>query len=179
MLEALSFVDGLWANSFNVPAVVIIIILSCHQLGYPWPSLANPPYRSSLLAGPQGYPPYPHRAAVCRVELTTLLLHGHVKEPKGVHHLWVRPYFFSSVLRVWFISSSSKPSYVCPIFLGSAPLWPWSLDGHACFARHLLLRSSQEIYEDDWIENGVWHFIRSCGGIRRSTTLMSSSLLLQ
>ena len=27
-----------------------------------WPSLATPPYRSSLPAGPQGYIPYPHRA---------------------------------------------------------------------------------------------------------------------
>ena len=43
----------------------IIIILSCHQHGYPWPSLATPPYRSSLLAGPQGYVPYPHIAAGC------------------------------------------------------------------------------------------------------------------
>ena len=34
-------------------------IMSC---GYPWPSLATSPYRSSLLAGPQGYIPYPHRA---------------------------------------------------------------------------------------------------------------------
>ena len=27
---------------------IIIIILSCHQHGYPWPSLATPTYRSSL-----------------------------------------------------------------------------------------------------------------------------------
>ena len=35
---------------------------------------------SSLLsiAGPQGYTPYPHRAAVWRVKLVALLLLGHV-----------------------------------------------------------------------------------------------------
>ena len=44
--------------------IIIIIIMSCRQHGYPWPSLATPPYRSSLLAGPQGYTPYPHKAVV-------------------------------------------------------------------------------------------------------------------
>ena len=58
-----------------------ILILSFHQHGYPWSSLANPPNRSSLLAGPQGYTPYPHGAAVCRFELIALLLLGH----EGVH----------------------------------------------------------------------------------------------
>ena len=62
--------------------IIIIIIMSCHQNGYPWPSLATPPYRSSLPAVPQGYNPYPHRAAVYRSELVALLLLGHVK---GVH----------------------------------------------------------------------------------------------
>ena len=41
----------------------IIIIMSCRQHRYPRSSLATPPYRSSLLAGPQGYILYPHRAA--------------------------------------------------------------------------------------------------------------------
>ena len=49
--------------------LVFIIIMSCRQYGYPWPSLATPPYRSLLLAGPQGYILYSHRAAVCRFEL--------------------------------------------------------------------------------------------------------------
>ena len=44
--------------------MMMIIIMSCRQHGYPRPSLATPPYGSSLLAGPQGYIPYPHRAAV-------------------------------------------------------------------------------------------------------------------
>ena len=45
--------------------IIIIIIMSCRQHVYPWPSLAIFPYRSSLLAGLQGYIPYPHTAAVC------------------------------------------------------------------------------------------------------------------
>ena len=40
--------------------IIIIIIMSCRQHGYPWPSLATSPYPSSLLAGLQGYIPYPH-----------------------------------------------------------------------------------------------------------------------
>ena len=53
--------------------------MSCHQHGYPRPSLVTPPYRPSLPAGPQGYVPYLHRAAVCRFELVALLLLGHLK----------------------------------------------------------------------------------------------------
>ena len=52
-------------------------------------------------AGPQDYTPYLHRAAVCRFDLVTLLLLGHVKGSIGVHHLWAHPYFSSSVLHVW------------------------------------------------------------------------------
>ena len=52
--------------------------MSCHQQGYPWPSLATSPYRSSPLAGLQGYIPYPHIAAVCMFELVELLLLGHM-----------------------------------------------------------------------------------------------------
>ena len=59
-----------------------LIILSCHQHGYPWPSLATPPYRSLLSVGPQGYTPYPHRAAVSRFELVALPLLSHVSGSK-------------------------------------------------------------------------------------------------
>ena len=45
--------------------IIIIIIMSCRQHGYPWPYLATSPYHSSLLAGLQGYIPYPHITAVC------------------------------------------------------------------------------------------------------------------
>ena len=55
---------------------IIIIMMSCCQHGYPWPSLATPPYRSSLLAGLQGHIPYPHRTAECMFELVVLLLSG-------------------------------------------------------------------------------------------------------
>ena len=82
---------------------ILIIIMSCHQHGYPWPSLATSPYRSSPLAGLQGYIPYPHIAAGCMFELVVLLLRGHMWGSIGVHHLWVRPCFSSSVLHVWFI----------------------------------------------------------------------------
>ena len=57
--------------------VKIIIIMSCRQHRYPWSPLAFSPYRSSLLAGLQGYTLYPHIAAVCMFELVVLLLPGH------------------------------------------------------------------------------------------------------
>ena len=57
---------------------IIIIIMSYRQHGYPWPSLATSPYRSSPLAGLQGYIPNPHIAAVCLFELVVLLLPGHM-----------------------------------------------------------------------------------------------------
>ena len=37
----------------------------CRWHGYPWPSLATSPYRSSPLAGVQGCILYPHIAAIC------------------------------------------------------------------------------------------------------------------
>ena len=79
------------------------IILSCHLHRYPWPSLGTPPYCSSLLADPLGYIPYPHRAAVCRFELVSLPLLGHMRGCIGEHHLWIHPCFSSSVQHVWFI----------------------------------------------------------------------------
>ena len=83
--------------------IYIYIILSSQQHGYPWSSIATLPYRSSLLAGPQGYIPYRHRAAVFRFELVALLLLGHVRGSIGEHHLCARPCFSSSVLHVWFV----------------------------------------------------------------------------
>ena len=50
------------------------IIMSCRQPGYPGPSLASSPYRSSPLAGLQGYIPYPHIVAECMFKLVALLL---------------------------------------------------------------------------------------------------------
>ena len=80
-----------------------IIIMSCHQHGYPWPSHTTFPYCSSPLAGLQGYIPYPHIAAECMFVLGILLLPGHVWRSIGIHRLWARPCFSSSVLHVWFV----------------------------------------------------------------------------
>ena len=63
-----------------------MIIMSCRQHEYPWPSLATCPYHSSLLERLQSYIPYPHRAAVCMFELVVLLLLGHMRGSIGVHH---------------------------------------------------------------------------------------------
>ena len=54
-------------------------------------------------AGLQGYIPYPHIAAESMFELVVLLLLAHMWGPIGVHHLWARPCFSSSVLHVWFV----------------------------------------------------------------------------
>ena len=61
--------------------------MSHYQQEYPWPSLTTTPYRPLLLAGPQGYILYRHKAAVCRFQLVVLPLHVHVKGSTGVHHL--------------------------------------------------------------------------------------------
>ena len=50
-------------------AFIIIIIMSCRQHGYPWPSLATSPYHSSPPAGLLGYILCPHIAAVCKFGL--------------------------------------------------------------------------------------------------------------
>ena len=86
-------------NQTNNIYIIIIIIMSCRQHGYPWPSLATSPYHSSPPAGLQGY----IHVAVCKFELVVLLLHGHMWGSIGVHHLWARPCLSSSVPRVWFV----------------------------------------------------------------------------
>ena len=91
-----------WKESNRI-YIIIIIIMSCCQHGYPWPSLAISPYHSSPPAGLQGYILCPHIVAVCKFELVVLLLHGHMWGSIGVHHFWARPCFSSSVLRVWFV----------------------------------------------------------------------------
>ena len=65
----------------NQSTPTFIIIKSCRQHGYPWPSLATSPFHSSHLAGLQGYIPYPHIAAVCMFELVVLLLLGYMRGP--------------------------------------------------------------------------------------------------
>ena len=62
--------------------IIIIITMSCRRHGYPWPSLAPFPYRSSPLAGLQGHITYHHITAECMFELFVLLLPGHMW---GIH----------------------------------------------------------------------------------------------
>ena len=76
--------------------IIIIIIMSCRHHGYPWPSFASSPDRSSPLAGLQVYIPNRHLNAVCMIELVVLFLQGHMWGSIGVHHLWARPCFSSS-----------------------------------------------------------------------------------
>ena len=64
---------------------IIIIIMSCWWHGYPWPSLATPPYRSSPQAGLQDKIPYLHIAAECMFVLVVLLLPGHMWGSIRVH----------------------------------------------------------------------------------------------
>ena len=61
--------------------------MSNRRHGYSLPSLSTSPYRSSPLAGFQGYIPYPHIAARCMFMLVVLLLPGHMWRSIGVHHL--------------------------------------------------------------------------------------------
>ena len=82
---------------------IIIIIMSRRLRGYPWPSLAISPYHSSPPAGLQDYNPCPHIAAVCKFVLVAPHLHIHEWGSTGVHRLWARPCFSSSVPRVWFV----------------------------------------------------------------------------
>ena len=67
------------------------------------PSLATSPYHSSPPAGLQDYILCPHIVAVCKFVLVVLLLHIHMWGSTGVHRLWARPCFSSSVPRVWFV----------------------------------------------------------------------------
>ena len=97
------FTSVKWFWKYIFAPYIIIIIMSYRLHGYPWPSLATSPYRSSPLVGLQGYIPYPRIAAVCMFELVILLLPGHMWGSIGVHHLWARPCFSSSVLHVWFV----------------------------------------------------------------------------
>ena len=60
--------------------------MSRWQHGYPWPSLAIFPYRSSPQAGLLDNIPYPHIIAECMFLLVILLLHGHVWGSTRVHH---------------------------------------------------------------------------------------------
>ena len=91
-----------WLIGFYYKSTIVGYLMP-NPVIYPWPSLASSPYRSSPLEGLQGYIPYPHITAVCMFELVVLLLLVHMWGSIGVHPLWARPFFSSSVLRVWFV----------------------------------------------------------------------------
>ena len=110
---------------------LLIIIMSCHQHGYPWPSLSTSPYHSSLLAGLQcsNFPPHHHHVmSPARISLTVSL-------------------HFSLSFIAFGRSSGLHPvsSYSCSMYVRA---------GRLAFA---------------------WPYV----GVHRSTSLMSSSLLLQ
>ena len=92
--QLVNFENAIWT---------FIIIMSRRLRGYPWPSLAISPYHSSPPAGLQDYNPCPHIAAVCKFVLVVPHLHIHEWGSTGVHRLWARPCFSSSVPRVWFV----------------------------------------------------------------------------
>ena len=96
-------ISSTWTKMIISLNTSIIIIMSRRQHGYPWPSLATSPYHSSPSAGLQGYILCPHIVAVCKFVLVVLLLHIHMWGSTGVHRLWARPCFSSSVPRVWFV----------------------------------------------------------------------------
>ena len=100
--QLVNFKNAIWTLEERY-AIIIIIIMSRRLRGYPWPSLAISPYHSSPPAGLQDYNPCPHIAAVCKFVLVVPLLHIHEWGSTGVHRLWARPCFSSSVLRVWFV----------------------------------------------------------------------------
>ena len=97
---------------------ILIIIILCHQHGYPRPFLATTPYRLSLQAGPQGYIPYPHRASVCRFKLVALLLLGHAR---GVH--WRTSFMSSSLLLQQFLACLVHLTLIVFVMSGC---WPYS-----------------------------------------------------
>ena len=72
-----------------------------HIVPLAWISLTITRHFSLSFIGLQGYIPYPHIAAVCMFELVVLLLPGHMWGSIGVHHLWARPCFSSSLLHAF------------------------------------------------------------------------------
>ena len=68
---------GFWSER-----IIIIIIMSRRQRGYPRPSLAISPYNSSPPAGLQGYILCSHIFAVCKFVLVVLLLHIYMWGPQ-------------------------------------------------------------------------------------------------
>ena len=85
-----------------VPLAWISLTLSCH-------------FSLSFIASGrvQGYIPYPRRTAVCMFKLVVLLLLVHMWGSIGVHHLWARPSFSTTVLHVFQAAVVSILLYGC------------------------------------------------------------------
>ncbi len=146
--------------------------MSCHEHGYPWPSLATSPYHSSLLAGLQGYIPYTRmlRAILNRSwwqHPTRHQLYGHlppitktiqVRRSRHTGHCWRSKDKLISDVLLW------TPAY------GQAKAgWP---------AQTYI----QQLCEDMgcmYVRAGRPAFAWPYVGVHRSTSLTSLSLLLQ
>ena len=92
----------------------------CRQHGYPWPSLATSPYRSSLLAGFQGYMPYPHIAALCTKVYYTFGCWEPIMNTAYFYLLVIGFYFWGGLQSVnWCIWDKISTAYlqVCYSFL--------------------------------------------------------------
>ena len=127
--------------------------MSCRQHGYPWPSLATSPYHSSLLAGLQGYIPYPHIAAICMFELVIL------------------PY--AGVHRSTSLMSSSLLFQQCPACLVIIPNWCFIF--FPCFFLHYSL-STFHIFQAKWIITIMIYSLESVFSYQRSLMVFHRSL---
>ena len=107
--------------------IIIIIIMSCRQHGYPWPSLATSPYHSSPPAGLLGYILCPHIAAVCKFGLVVLLLLGH---------------------RSTSLTSSSLLLQQCPACLARLTCIVFVMGGKWPYSWRLVGCCRQDLYED-------------------------------
>ena len=167
--------------------IIIIIIMSCRQHGYPWPSLATSPHRSSPLAGLQGYIPYPHRADVCMFELllqqstacllrlTWIVFVMGSRWPYRMHDLdanktagetiYIYIYIYISSCRA---INKGIPDPLSPLLPIVHRLWQ-------------VFRAISRILTELLYVYSSWSycFCSAICGVHRSTSLMSSSLLLQ
>ena len=122
-----------------------IIILSCYQHGYPWPSHATPPDRSSLLASLQGYTPYLHKSVECKFELTlksdNFLIVGDFFSIWG-SDLWQNERSMAAILLVPTICKVSVPIFH-QIFLMCTYLEGRMFENNFCCKSNLLTSPNQ------------------------------------
>ena len=102
--------QAFWCNIDNVriavwfQIIIIIIIMSCRQHGYPWHSLARHISLSYIAFGrSSGLHPVSSHSCCMYVRAGCPAFAWPYAGSIGVHHWWVRSCFSSSVLRVWFV----------------------------------------------------------------------------